>query len=217
MSLRVQLVRSATLHGKACSGERGSSLVEFVLCFALFWVPFFFGMWDVGISLIRSIQVAEVCRDAAHMLAFGIDFSDPSNQTMLQTIAQGLNLTTTGQSVVILSVVTYVNSSSCTNAGLSNCANTNQYVLIKRVVVGNSSVRLSAYGNPPSTDMDSSGNIAPGTYMTDAACVAAKFSNLFPVVSGTPTLAFGQYAYMAETTLTSPDLGGGQSSARSVF
>lgn len=199
------------------SGERGSSLIEFVLCFALFWVPFFFGMWNVGISLIRTIQVTEVCRDAAHMLAFGIDFSDVSNQAMLQTIAQGLNLTSTGQSVVILSMVTYVTNSNCTAAGLSNCANSNQYVLTKRIVIGNSSIRASAYGNPNVADMDSSGNIAASTYMTDPTCVATGFSSLFPVNSGTPTLAGGQYAYMAETTLISPDLGNRQANARSIF
>ncbi len=190
--------------------ERGSSLIEFVVCFALFWIPFFFGMWNVGISLIRTIQVTEVCRDAAHMLAFGIDFSDPSNQSMLQTVAQGLNLNATGQSVVILSVVTYVDNGDCTADGLSNCSNTNKYVFTKRLVIGNSSVRSSAFGSPNAGDMDNYGNIAVSKYLTDSTCVANGFSNLMTLVSG-------QYAYMAETTLTSPDLGGRQSSARSIF
>lgn len=190
--------------------ESGSSLVEFVLCFALFWVPFFFGMWNVGISLIRSIQVTEACRDAAHMLAFGIDFSDASNQAMLQQVAQGLNLSSAGQSVIILSVVTFVDDGDCQDAKLSNCANSNNYVYTKRIVIGNSAIRTSAFGNPKASDMDSYGNIAATTYLTDPTCVANGFSNLLTLVSG-------QYAYMAEMTLTSPDLGGRQSSARSIF
>ena len=162
-------------------------------------------MWNVGISLIRAIQVAEVCRDAAHMLAFGIDFSQTANQTMLQYIAQGLNLTSTGSSVVILSVVTYVPSTcSCTNAS--------QYVLTKRIIIGNASVisstAPSAFGNPTSTDMDSTGSIAPATYMSDASCVAAGFSTLMPVTGGVPALTVGQYAYMSEMTLSSSDLSG---------
>ena len=195
------------------SRERGSSLIEFVLCFALFWIPFFFGMWDVGISLIRAIQVTTVCRDAAHMLAFGIDFSQASNQSMLQQIAQGLNLSSAGQSVVILSVVTFVNDADCQAAKLSNCANTNgngNYVVIKRIVIGNPSIRSSAFGNPPAGDIDGTGSIAPATYLTDTKCLATGFSNLM-------TLSPDQLAYMAEMTLTSPDLGGRASSARSVF
>lgn len=195
------------------SRERGGSLLEFVLCFSLFWVPFFFGMWNAGISLIRAIQVTEVCRDAAHMLAFGIDFSQAANQTMLQYIAQGLNLTSSGSSVVILSVVTYLDSScSCTNQG--------QYVLTKRIIIGNPSVissTPSAFGNPPATDMDSSGNIAQSIYTTDASCVAKSFANLMPVTKGVPALSVGQYASVGEMTLVSSDLGGRKSSALSIF
>ena len=202
------------LRSKRGSRERGGSLLEFVLCFALFWTPLFFGMWNVGFSLIRAIQVTEVCRDAAHMLAFGIDFSQASNQTMLQYIAQGLNLTPTGSSVVILSVVTYLDS-TC------NCTNANQYVITRRIIIGNASVisstAPSAFGNPTASDMDSSGNILQSTYMSDKTCVATNFSNLMPVVNGVPALTVNQFAYMAEMTLTSTDLSGRKSSALSIF
>lgn len=194
------------------SGESGSSLIEFVLCFALFWVPFFFGMWRVGISLIRTIQVTEVCRDAAHMLAYGIDFSDTGNQAILQKVAQGIDISSSGQAVVILSNITYVDSGDCSDYGVSasNCANVNQYVITKRLVIGNTSVRSSAFGTPKSGDPDDQGDIDPGVYLTDTTCRASSFSNLM-------TLSSGQYAFVAEMTLNSTDLGNRASSARSIF
>jgi hypothetical protein len=199
---------------KARSRERGSSLIEFVLCVALFWFPFFLGMWRIGINLSRAIQVTEVCRDAAHMLAYGIDFSDPDNQAVLQKVAQGINLSSTGQGVVILSYVTFVDGTDCQSQGLqqntSSCPNMNQLVFTRRIVMGKTSIRASAFGTPNAADMDSTGTIAPKTYLTDTTCRALGFSNLM-------TLSWGQYAYMAEMTLNSPDLGNTASSARSIF
>lgn len=200
------------LRVQARSHESGSSLIEFVLCFSLFWVPFFFGLWNVGITLVRTIQVTEVCRDAAHMLAFGIDFSQTANQTMLQQIAQGLNLSSSGTSVVILTVVTYVDNTVC-----NNCTNLNKYVITKRLVVGNSTIVSSAFGTPASADMDSTGSIASSTYLNDPTCVATGFSVLMPVTGGVPALSVGQSANIGEMTLKSIDLGNRLSSARSIF
>ncbi len=187
-------------------------MVEFVLCMLL-WVPFFLGMWMIGINLIRAIEVTEVCRDAAHMSAFGIDFSTTGNQAVLQKVAQGIDISATGSGVVILSTVTMIGDSDCTAAGLDpngSCTNNHQHVFTRQIIIGNSSVRASAFGTPKPGDIDSNGNIAPGTYLTDTTCVAKGFSNLM-------TLASGQYAYMAEMTVNSPDLSNAASSARSIF
>ena len=207
------------IRGARC-GERGSALVEFVLCFSLFWVPFFMGMWKFGMDLIRTNQVTEVCRDAAHMWAYAIDFSQPGNQAILQKVAQGINITSTGQGVVILSTVTFVASNDCQRAGLqphtNSCPNMNQHVFTQRVLVGNASVGVSGFGTPNAADMDSSGNIGAPTYLTDTTCRATGFSNLM-------TLSSGQYAFMAEMVLNSPDLSGWgplgntSSRARSIF
>ena len=199
---------------KVGARERGSGLTEFVLCFALFWVPFFFGLWRVGLSIARAIQVTEVCRDAAHMAAYGINFTDSNNQAILQKVAQGLNLSASGSSVLILSTVTYVSSTNCTNAGLqantSSCPNMDQDVFISRIVIGNTSVRASAFGTPSSSDIASDGTIAINTYLTDPTCRAVGFSNLM-------TLSSGQLAYLSEMTLISADLANAASSARSIF
>ncbi len=200
--------------------------MEFVLCFALFWVPFFLGMVEIGLNLIRAIEVTEVCRDAAHMFSYGIDFSDPGNQAILLKTAQGLDISATGQGVVILSDISYIGDNDCTGANLqanpSSCPNWNKYVIRKRIVIGNSSIRQSAFGTPKAGDTDSSGNIAPMTYLTDTSCQASVTPGT-PGFSNLMTLAPGQYAYMAEMTLNSPDLsswgplGNTGSSALSIF
>jgi hypothetical protein len=181
-----------------------------VLCFALFWVPFFLGMWHLGIAMVRAIQVTQVCRDAAHMWAYGIDFSDTSNQAILTKVAQGLNITSTGSGVIIISTVTYVTATECTQNGLqantSSCPNMNQDVITYQLVIGNSSIRSSAFGTPAS----SNGSILPSTYLTDTRCRAVGFGNLM-------TLSENQYAYMAEMTIQSSDLNSATSSARSIF
>src|SRR5437764_678328 len=103
--------------------ERGSALIEFVLCFGLFWLPLFFGTWIIGFNIIRTMQVTQVCRDAAHMYAYnGIDFSQSAAQTMLVSMAPGLSLNVngTGNGVVILSTITYVTQSDCTASNISS-------------------------------------------------------------------------------------------------
>src|SRR5690349_11516666 len=95
------------------SRERGSALIEFVLAFSLFWLPLFFGTLVIGFSLIRGVQVTQICRDAGHMYSYGIDFSQQSYRNLLAGIAQGYNLTSSGNGVVVLSTVTYITSTDC--------------------------------------------------------------------------------------------------------
>ena len=77
-------------------GERGSAVIEFLLCASFFLIPLLMGSVVIGMDLIYAVQVTEVCRDAAHMYSYGIDFSQTGNQNELLKIAQGLNMTATG-------------------------------------------------------------------------------------------------------------------------
>src|SRR5450432_4258440 len=80
------------------SREAGSALVEFVFCAGLFWMPLFVGTLFAGLNLIRVLQVTQLCRDAAHMSAYGIDFSQTSAQNLLVSLAPSLGLTTSSAS-----------------------------------------------------------------------------------------------------------------------
>ena len=98
--------------------ERGSALVEFALCVSIFWLPLFLGTMEIGLSLRRAIQVTQVCRDVAHMYGAGVDFSQTSAQTLLQSIAPGIDFSSTSTTaVIILSTILYgmslLQSNSC--------------------------------------------------------------------------------------------------------
>lgn len=195
--------------------------MEFVLGFALFWIPLFFGTLVIGFNLIRAVQVTQVCRDAGHMYSQGIDFSLSVYQNLLVDLAAGLRMTVnSGNGVVILSTVTYIGPNDCTAGGYqantSSCPNMNQTVFTRRIVVGNQSLHASSFGTPNSGDMDSGGNISPRGYLTHTANRATNFYSVIP-------LASGEFAYVSEMWVTSPDiswwsfLGTTGSAARSIF
>ena len=197
--------------------QRGSALVEFVLGIALFWVPLFFGVLVIGFGLVRAVQVTQVCRDAGHMYAYGIDFTLPTYQTLLASLAQGYTLTSSGNAVVVLSTVTYISSTDCQAGGYPpTCANVNQMVITRQIVVGNSSIHGSSFGTPPAGDMGTDGNVTAAGYLNDPLCQASNFSNVIPLTDG-------QYAYVSEMWVNSPDvnwwsvLGATALSARSIF
>ena len=203
------------------SRERGSALVEFLLCFALFWVPLFFGSLVIGLNLIREIQVTQICRDAGHMYSFGTDFSLAGNQTLLAELAPNLNLSSAnpGNAYIVFSTVTFVDASAClSGTGKSTCPNLNKAVITRRIVIGNSAVHpLSNIGNPASTIIGSGGVIKPSDYTTDATAVAPAFLNLISLSSSS------QNSYVTEMWASSSDLniwgplGNVQPSARFFF
>jgi hypothetical protein len=181
--------------------ERGSALIEFLLCTSLMILPLLFGTAIVGLNLVREIQVTELCRDATHMYSQDVDFTIASNVTELLKIAQGLNITATGgNGVIILSTITYIDSNACSQGGYSNsqCTNLNQTVFTRQVVIGNSTLRASAWGTPP-VDTTNSDNVTQTNYLTNPAARAVGFSNVLPV-------AAKQYVFVGETFFTTPEL-----------
>jgi hypothetical protein len=184
-------------------GEKGTAILEFAFCVTFFWMPLFLGMIVIGFNLIRAVQVTQVCRDAGHMYANGIDFSQSAYQTLLINLAIGLNMSTSGgNGVEILSTVMYVNAAACTAGGYtansSNCPNLNKIVFTRRIVVGNSTIHSSNLGNPISSDLDSSGNVSVSGYLTDTRNQVAGFSNIIPLTGG-------QFAFVSELFVSSPD------------
>src|SRR5581483_3623592 len=209
--------------------ERGNAVVEFALGFALFWIPLFLGTVVIGFNLIRAVQVTQVSRDAGHMYASGIDFSQSTYQNLLVSLAIGLNMTTTGgNGVVYFSTVMFVTSSACTAGGYqadsTHCPNLNTTVFTRRVVVGNYGLSsTSAFCTPQSSDMDSSGNVSVAGYLTHTSNQVANFQNVIPCFSTTSSVSCTQIAYISEMFVTSPDtswwsfLSTPTVSARSIF
>jgi TadE-like protein len=177
-------------------------VVEFAFCLGLFWMPLFFGATQFGFQLIQANQVTQVCRDAGHMYAYGISFSQPSNQYLLASFAPGLNVDPTGQggsSVVILSTVNYIDIAECQAGGYaSTCPNYGLIVFTNQTVIGNPSLHASLFGTP-TTDSTGTGTVPPGGpstsgYLNQSSAVAKNF----PGISLSTGSTGQQSAYISE-------------------
>ena len=195
------------------SSEKGASVIEFALItFTL--VPLLIGAGIVGVNLVRTLQTEQLARDAGHMFARGTDFSASGNQEILVNIGSSLNLSATagsGNAVVILSELTYVDNNACATGGAVNsqgqpsgCTNLSKWVFTKRLSIGNSSIRTSAMGTPSGVTIGSNGSISASDYVTKAGAVAQfssinPYSNVSGTISGLPS---GQVLYIAEASAT---------------
>ena len=186
--------------------ERGSSLVEFALCFSMFWMPLFLGTYEIGFSLIREVQVTQVCRDAGHMYSQGTDFSLPIYQTLLANLAPAnFTMTSSGNTVLYLSTVHYVDDSDCPNGkqpNSSSCPNYQKVVFVRQIPIGNTSLRKSDFGGTYAPGaMDSSYNVL--NPLTDPNALATGFSSAMLTV---PNSSNSNNAYMSEMYVQSSDL-----------
>jgi len=150
--------------------QRGAIFIEFTL-FTLVMVTILLGVVGLGLAMQNQLQTVQLARDAGHMYARGINFTQTGNQQILVGIAGSLGLSTTlgsGNASVILSEVRYVDQSACQQAGLvdssgnpSGCSNYQTWVFAERIVVGNnSSSYYSRLGTPPSSMIASDGTIS---------------------------------------------------------
>ncbi len=191
--------------------QRGSALVEFLLCFCLLWIPLFLGTVEIGFNLIQAIQVNQVCRDAGHMYAYGVDFSQSSNKYLLASFAPRLNIDPTGAGgtgEVILSTIDYIDDAQCQAGGYRSdalCPNYGKDVITQQIVIGKA-LKASVFGTPsaaitdPTTGKVQNGNLLTRGYLNDASAVATNFSSVITLSSG----ATGeQYAYVSEMFLHS--------------
>jgi hypothetical protein len=166
-------------------------MIEFALCFAFVWLPLFLGLCQFGFKLIQAIQVTQVCRDAGHMHAYGIDFSQSSNKYLLVSLAPGLGIDpkgSGGNGEVILSTIGYVDDAQCMAGGYasgSDCPNYKQYVFTRQFVVGKT-LRTSSFGTPKTNITDAnSGNVQRGDkggtpgYLNDGSALVKAFPIAF--------------------------------------
>jgi len=211
-------------NAKLSRKERGNALLEFAAV-SIVVIPLFFGMVAAGIQLGRMNEAVQICRDAAHMYARGVDFSQVANQNILVNLATGTGMTVSGgNGVIVMSQIVKVYQADCTAAGLTSgqCANLNQLVFINRMVTGNSGLRPSNYGTPPSAYIDSLGNIAASDYLTRSNLVVTGGLTTELTNSGL-TLNDGDIAYLTEFYESMPDLsflgasGSGGVYAKAIF
>jgi hypothetical protein len=190
---------------------RGFAILEFAAV-APFLAIVLLGVVSIGFMLSRSIQVSQITRDAAHMFFDGVDFSVIGNQNVVGRLGSGMGLAsdssgtinTSGNGVVILTQMIVVGGNECAAAGYaspySSCPNFHQLVIEKRIVIGNPSLRTSAFGSPLTTLVQPDGAVHPADFCTDASVL---------VPTGAPPLSLGlvdgQFTYGVESYFLMPD------------
>ncbi|MDX1980197.1 MAG: hypothetical protein SFV51_08010 [Bryobacteraceae bacterium] len=187
--------------------QRGIEVTEFAL-FSILLIPLFLGTMSVGIALGKTIQTAQVARDAGHMFVRQVDFSQSQNKELIVRIARGMNMTATGgEGVVILSQVLMIGASECAALPTGTaCDNQGYPVIVQRLAIGNSSQSFytSTVGNPPASLLDSQGKASPADYLTDPSLRANTLTNADG--TGLLTLANSERTYIAEAYFKAPEL-----------
>jgi hypothetical protein len=146
-------------------------------------IPMAIGLATVGMTMVRSIRVFHLSRDAGRMFARDIDFSQTANRALLLKLANGLTITDTGgKGVLILSLI--------------QCTATNQAYCVRRFVVGNAALRASSFCTP--TKIAADGTV---DYTHDAASNASSFLTRL-------SMSTGDTAYVVETYFSSAEFDG---------
>lgn len=178
--------------------ERGSTMLELALILSL-GLTLLLGVTGVGVRMGGTLYGTQLTRDVAHMYALGTDFSQPGAVSIAQTLSTNFSLTSTGTAELILSQIVQVYQADCTAANLQSCPNLNQPVFIQRIVLGNATLRGSAFGTPPANYVGANGSISLTNAYQQAQLIATGFGSVM-------TLADNQVAYLTEGYFSMPQL-----------
>jgi hypothetical protein len=163
----------------------------------------------IGINLGRSVQVAQICRDAGSMYVRGVDFSQSGAKDLLARLGQSMNLqnsTTTSSGVVVLSKIQFVPTDpACTDS----CAG--HYVLAQRNTIGNPTLTgfAGSHFTPAgSVSYDSQGNVV--NYTTNPNAYVDSFSSTLVLNANEVSYVSEAYFQTTDTNLqvwqTSPGI-----------
>lgn len=199
--------------------QSGQAMLEFsIVTISLAFM--FAGAFTIGAMLNKALQVSNVTRSAAVLMVTAVTNpkSDlnlvlPQNQRILIREANGLGMASdpqydpspTGNGAIFLSKIVLVGANECA-AGVSpipsgvppwstsSCPNYNSYVFAYYVPIGNKTRWASAFGAPPSADVQSDGTLTAVNIATDTRAQVSSAA-----FAGVITLAQSQYALISET------------------
>ena len=204
--------------------QGGVEAIEFAIFFTL-TLPMFVWMFINGMNFIILDKVNDVTRAAGLMLIKSQDFTLSGTQEIVARVASGLNLqvgttggvqgTSTGSGLVIISKIQYIGTTTC-----SNCTNVSHYVFLSRIYVGNTSLQFngttvaSAFGSPNSTLWSTTTGDVSSTQTNTGAQTNAAFGALF----GATPIADSETVYVVESYFTSASgFGAGQFGAGGAY
>jgi hypothetical protein len=162
-------------------------------------VPLLLGVAGVGLQLGRTLSATQATRDVAHMYALGADFSQTGAKNIAAALSRDFTLTGTGNAVLILSRIAKAYQTDCNANNLKTCPNLGQTVFTQRIVIGNAGLRVSDFGTPPASYVDTSGNIKAIDYLQQTTLIASGFNAVL-------ALQQGESARLAEGYFSMPEL-----------
>jgi hypothetical protein len=171
-----------------------NSTVRLYALGGIFLLPLTIGIVLVTKNASQSDDAYKISHDVGSMYAQGVDFSQSANQNIALSVAEGVGIDMKGgKGVLILSKIRMVHSSDCPSSVGGKCKNTGYPVVTERYVLGNRSLRTSAFGTPATLD-PVSGKVRD--WMNDSSARAANFvSSLRP----------GETTFAAECYVSSPE------------
>jgi hypothetical protein len=209
------------MHKMRGKREKGGSVIEFALSTS-FWVPLLIGVCVMGFKLVEADRVQQIGRDTGHMYAYGTDFSQSGNQALARRLATGFDLSSSGNGVLIFSIVKMIGPNDCILSGYihgnqtpntSNCPNLGTYVISQRIYIGNTTVFSSTFGTPASNLLDSQGNTTLTAQVSNVGLQTSSFGNIM-------TLTASQFTYLTEAYFQATDLYGNPAAgvySRAIF
>ncbi len=89
---------------------------------AIFLVPLSIGVLLVSSNASQNDNAYQISHDVASMYAQGLDFSQPANQNIALSVADGKGIDVRGgKGVLILSKIRVVHASDCTGSAAVKC------------------------------------------------------------------------------------------------
>jgi hypothetical protein len=171
-----------------------SSALRLYVLGAIFLVPLSIGVVLVSKNASESDNAYKVSHEVGSMYAQGVDFSQSANQNIALSVAEGVGIDIQGgKGVLILSKIRMVHPSDCPSSAAGKCNNKGYPVVTERYVLGNRSLRPSAFGTPASLD-PASGKVRD--WINDLSARAVNFAS---------SLKPGETTYAAECYLDSPE------------
>jgi hypothetical protein len=205
----------------------GGAVIEFFLLFP-FLVSLIVGTLVYGTQLVKELELQQVARDVASMSARGTNFMLPLNQAVATRLGQELGwpnttaLSSTDPGVIYVSTIEYLDSTCNGNTG--GCPNAGNWVFLRSIAFGKTSLHSSNFGAPPSCvpgcydTAQNDGSLQSSYVLNNSSAIVHNFNYLGTPATGTNGFQPGQPAFLVEVAgVTGPWNGGSVAYAFSIF
>jgi len=191
-------------------------MIEFAIAYA-FMIPLTLGLTAFGLGMIRYLQVSSINRTAGGMFVRGADFTQTSYQKILGKVSGDLgfadsndNVLTNGKGVITLTQIMRVGTKQCANITPPLvCNNLNKVVVVKQVVIGNTTLAHQSDFGTPTAGRYSDGTFDSDVYLSNTTFAIPAFGTAPNDTSVTPGVTLdvraGESAFVSEAFFIAPE------------